>query len=219
MAFYGREVPLSSRYLATLASPELDSEARLIAAEEQESEEREDDEERQNAVTRGIFEKLRDFLPREEQYLVEAHYLRGQSQVYIGKQLGHPKTSVQYRVNRAIERLQWALTLKTWNVPPAMMRRHLEGALPTAQITFAIVLWSSKWNQSRTAQKVGSTQSHVRIQVMRLHRVLKDQEADPIVAPYAEDLSKVIDGHHWCLGSAQHQGIRAIKFPRLSRRR
>ena len=212
--FYGREIPVSATRLASMPSPEPDPEAALIAAEEGPPKEPED----QDATIEEMRTIVRDFLPREEAFLLEAHFARGQSQDAIAERLGRVKQSVQYRVRRALERVRWVRTLKTWRRSAAEIRRDL-APLDPADVDFAVVLWANHWNQTRTACWFGSTQSMVRVEIAALHRKLATAIYHPTVAPYFEDLDRVLQAREWNMGVAQEQGPRAIKFPKFVRTR
>jgi hypothetical protein len=219
--YQGREVPLSAAQLARLASPEPDPETRLLEAEERAAAQRAAaDQDEGDEVLDEIEEMrviMREFLPREEAYLLEAHFARGQSQDAIAERLGRVKQSVQYRVHRAMQRVRWVRTLKTWDRGPARIRRDL-GPLEPAHVDFAVVLWANRWNQSRTAQWFGATQAMARIGINRLHVQLAAHAWVESVEPYFADLTRVIEERAWNMGVAQVQGSRAIKFPRLGRR-
>jgi transposase len=217
-SIYGREVPLSDSYLATLPSSELDPEAQLIAAEEAQALLSEPATEVPPVLSERLLAILSDFLPPEETYLLEAYYVRGQHQSAMAQRLGVNKQSIQYRLQRALERTRWALTLETWNRSEQEMREDLGGILKRAEVRFTFILWRHRWNQSRTAQWLGWKQQLVGVRVQRLHLQLTAHVEIFSVAPYARDLARVIDARAWCMGSGQHQGNRAIKFPRFTKK-
>lgn len=207
---YGREVPLSASYLATLASPEPDPETQLIAAQEGlgEGPEPLSQSPRQAKRLQLI---LTRFLSVEESHLLQAYYGLGQSQAALAEHLGIFENSLQYRLARALERVRWAMQLETWNRSRRAMIKALGGVLGN-DTPFAIALWVNRWNQSRTADWIGSTQSRVRVRTLRLYDVLKGAADDRRVRPYARDLGRVIEGRAWCVGAPQHQEGRAIKL-------
>lgn len=214
---YGREVPLSSYYLDKLASPDGDPESLLIAKEEGE------EEPPPRRIPERVLAVIREFLPPEEAYLLERHLMQGQYQSTIAGNIGSVKQSIQYRIHRAIERVQWALTLRTWNKTRDEIWRELGDVLSYEQTNFTHALWANRWNQTRTAQSLDSTQSEVRVRVIRLHRTMRDMVVDfaisngpryPGVEPYFLDLTAVMQHGAWCLGVGQVQGPRAIQFPK-----
>jgi DNA-directed RNA polymerase specialized sigma24 family protein len=211
---YRREVPLSAHLLKTLASPEPDPETQLIALEERAN--GIEPEDRPTELPERLLEILHGFLPPEEAYLLEAHFVRGQQQSAIAGRLGSAKQSIQYRLYRASQRVRWAMMLESWNRTKEEMTRDLAGVLSSDEIQFASVLWSHKWNQSRTAQHLCSTPKNVKSRVNRLHQALLAGAEQPAVGPYARDLTRVKEARAWCIGSAQVQGRRAIKFPMLT---
>jgi hypothetical protein len=209
MATFSREVSLTARHMATMASTEADPETMMMRAEEG----REDGEDPDAPkITKKLQVVMAKFLPAEESFLLEACFLHGQSQSAIADRLGVIEQSIQHRIGRALERVRWALQLKTWNRTPRAIRRALGSALTPSDTRFAVALWHCRWNQSRTAWWIGSTQSRVRIRIMHLHESLKDSAHDRKVAPFLWDLTKVIDAKAWCAGTAQVQGQRAVKW-------
>ena len=122
---YSREVPLLPRHLATLRAPGDDPEAALIAAEDElfACEHAEQGPELSVPGFSGrVLRSLRLFVPPEEAYLLEAHFMLGQEQTQIAHRLGRAKQSVQYRIHRALERLRWVDGLQTWDRRPHEIR-------------------------------------------------------------------------------------------------
>ena len=213
MALYSREVPLTARHLATMASPLADPEAQMQALQERQSE---GDEASAPVLPERVLAVIRGFLPPEEAYLLEAYYMRGQFQSDIARRLGRvTQQCVEYRLRRAVKRVQWALTLESWDRTAEQIQVELEPLTP-AEIAFAIVLWAHRWNQSRTARHLAMTQPTVRVRVVRLRATLLRQTRES-VGIYARDLTRVFDAHAWCMGGIQVQGKRSAQFPKFRR--
>lgn len=218
--FYGPEILRSGFDMDRIASPEGDPESILIAREEPV------ELPRPRKIPPRVLAVIREFLPKEEAYLLEAHLMQGQSQSGIGDRLGHRKTSIQYRIHRAMERIRWALALETWDKSREEMWRELGEALTFEQTSFAWTLWSQRWNQTGTARELQSTQSAVRVRIIRLHRTMDEVVTDFAISggprqiriePYFRDLTAVIQAGAWCMGTGQKQGRRAIGFPKFGK--
>jgi hypothetical protein len=207
-SLFSREVPLTARHLATLPAAGGNPEELLIAEEERR--EREDDGDERPVISRRLRRVLTDFLPPEESHLLEAYFLVGLSQSAIADGLNVIEQSLQHRLTRALTRVRWALTLQTWSRSRVSMKRAFAPILSPADTRFAIALWVCRWNQSRTAEWVGWSQSRVRSTALRIHAALKARTDDRRVRPYVLDLTKVIAERAWCMGSPQVQGRRAI---------
>ena len=212
--FWGREVPLSDGRLARTPSPQPNPEEAAIANQEGEPPEPKD----RPTLSAELKSIMLHFMPPEEAFLLEAHYVLGQNQMAIAERLKTTQQSVQYRLQRALTRVRWALTLETWNRSSETMREHL-APLDRELVEFAIILWQNKWNQSKTAKAMGGTQSMVRISIMRLYHNLIHRSSDSDVEPYMRDLMKVIEERGWNTGSEQVQEPRAIKFPKFPKRK
>ena len=209
-----QEIMLSTRVLDSLRSPIPDPEALLI---ERESQADLEEELQVPAIPPKLQAILSEFLPVEEAMLLEAYFLQGQTQQRIATGLRRPKQSIQYRIQRAIRRAQWAFELETWNRTHDEMGKELGPIMTRDDVEFAVVLWENAWNQSHTAEWFGTRQSAVRVRVLWLHSHLVSRSEVASVAPYARDLTRVIEARAWCMGSGQVQGRRAITFPSMRR--
>ena len=215
---YSREVPLLPRHLATLRAPGDDPEAALIAAEDElfACEHAEQGPELSVPGFSGrVLRSLRLFVPPEEAYLLEAHFMLGQEQTQIAHRLGRAKQSVQYRIHRALERLRWVDGLQTWDRRPHEIRRDL-ACLRSENTHFAVTLWAHRWNQSATAHWFAAKQSMARTATIRLLSDMAAHVGASSVRPYREDLIKIFEHRAWNMGRAQQQGERRIRFPALS---
>lgn len=219
--YFGHEVPLTDRHLATLRSPLPNAEEQLIAEEERRGladvvfDDLPGDWRDPRELPQDVLALILDFLPREEAYLLEPYFFGGQYQSTLASNLGTVKQSVQYRIHRALERLAWASQLRTWQRTDQELRRDLGDLLGFEHTRVAVVLWRNHWNQSRTAQALGVTQSDARVQIMRIYQTLKCcVEGRPEVADYLFDLVHVVTRRAWNMGVSQHQRGRAIEFPK-----
>lgn len=211
--FYGPEILRSGFDMDRIASPDGNPESILIAREEPV------ELPRARKIPPRVLAVIREFLPKEEALFLEKHLMQGQSQRSIGGHIGHGKTSVQYRIHRALERIRWALELETWNKTSTEVWTDLSGTLTTGQTVFAYSLWSNSWNQTMTARELRTTQSDVRVRIMRLHdamnhkvtaHVVSDAPRYPRLEPYWRDLAVIIRARAWCMGTGQRQGHRAM---------
>lgn len=217
---FGPEILRSGFDMDRIASADGDPESILIAREEP------PELPKPKKIPPRVLAVIRHFLPPEEAFLLESHLMQGQAQRSIGARLGRGKTSIQYRIHRALERIRWALTLQTWNKTREEMWSDLGEALTYEQTNFTHVLWTNRWNQTGTGRYMGMTQSEVRVRIIRLHRTMDDVVTDFAISggprhlsvePYFRDLTSVIQAGAWCMGTGQVQGKRAISFPKFGK--
>ena len=207
---HGREIPLSgSRHLEKLACSSLNPEEALIDAETGPFGRALDALRIADAnvgpprwLSGRLLRALEAFLPAEETYMLQAHYLEGVPQHVIGERLGIAQSSVFSRIQRAMERTRWVMGLETWEHTADELRRDLGPLVTERDLRMLVAIWAARWNQSRAARMLGSNQSTVRRHLIRVAAALKVSPAHE-AAPYARDLDKVFAARAWCFGINQ----------------
>lgn len=205
---FSREILVSAERLAALRSPDPGPEELLIALEEY-SPDDEDEEDLDELEQMRLI--IRDFLPPAERRLLAAHFEQGQSQEAIAERHGTVKQSIQYRVHRAMQRVRWVRSLKTWRKKEPQIRRDLE-PLESWPIDFAVVLWRCHWNQTLTARWYGANQGMARNWITALHCALAAAYSHERARPYFDDLDRVLQAREWSMGVSQVQGPRALRL-------
>jgi len=209
---FGREIPMSgSRRFESVASTAASPEDALIQAES-------------GAIDRVIdrlhvaapmvgpprwlsnklLRALQHFVPPEESFLLQAHFIHGQTQASLGDHLGTSQQAIQIRLQRTIERVRWIIGLETWEHTADEIRRNLAGCLTPAELRLVVVVWGCRWNQSRAAHLLKTDQSSVRKHLIRLLARMQISDAAPL-APYSRDLAKVFEARAWCFGLSRAQ--------------
>jgi len=131
--------------------------------------------------------KLIKFLPKTEQDMIRAYYIKGLKQEQISLKHDMTQAAVSYRLKTAHKRLEFLLKF------PILERDEITRVLESADflpesIQILIALYETT-SQSATAKRLGVSQGKVR---WHLHNAIKTLE--PLVASGREDLKDVLLG-------------------------